>query len=301
MEEKIAELEEANRDYIQGLVEVDRRINIIIVKVGTTVDLSDCDGDIGKLLKKIDAVETCVDAKDWVSTLKDLVLKMKPDVENETTNEDEETVGIDRDMKSCKSLEDIINKFSVFEYSDLEGGVVNCLVCSRKVSVYRTELNNNFHSTPMSQSFRSLKTCLKFHLKTEDHVKASTEARAVEKQDEKEELRNRRIGLILGTLAYYLLKLGRPHTDFVVLVAILAKCGVDVGELNHSKEFVAAWKLSCAEVIQRRLRKFFSTRLPQTGQLPPVKVILPSISRLPTGFNSHEEEFNVSTDNLSVF
>ena len=52
---------------------------------------------------------------------------------------------------------------------------------------------------------------------------------------------------------------------------ILSAAGVDVGDLNHSPEFVANWGPVCASVIEMKLKTFLGTPLLQTGHRPPVK------------------------------
>ena len=68
------------------------------------------------------------------------------------------------------------------------------------------------------------------------------------------------------------MKLGRPYTDYTLLVDLLAKAGVEVGDLNHSRDFISRWGPKCGEVIKQRVQNFFKTRLPQTGRLPHAKV-----------------------------
>ena len=46
---------------------------------------------------------------------------------------------------------------------------------------------------------------------------------------------------------------------------------MDVGDLNHSTEFVAQWGPECAGVIQNRLKCYLGKALQQTGYRPPVK------------------------------
>ena len=83
--------------------------------------------------------------------------------------------------------------------------------------------------------------------------------------------RERKIGQVLGCVAYYLLKRGRPNCDFTTIVSILAAAGVDMGDINHSEKFAARRGPVCASVIKSRLQQYLRTPLPQTGHKPPVK------------------------------
>lgn len=90
--------------------------------------------------------------------------------------------------------------------------------------------------------------------------------------DARQDERERRVNAVLGHVAYFQLKLGRPYTDFTLLVDLLAKAGVHVGDLNHCQKFIPKWASTCSEIVKQRLQNFFKTPLPQTGRLPHVKV-----------------------------
>ena len=51
----------------------------------------------------------------------------------------------------------------------------------------------------------------------------------------------------------------------------MSVAGVDVGALNHSKEFVANWAPVCAKEIQNKLQNYLGTAMVQTGHKPPCK------------------------------
>ena len=73
--------------------------------------------------------------------------------------------------------------------------------------------------------------------------------RAQEKIKEKRMSREKKISLVLGDVAFYILKHGRPYTDFSLILNILSRAGVDIGDLNHSTSFVSNWAQVCAEVV----------------------------------------------------
>ena len=91
------------------------------------------------------------------------------------------------------------------------------------------------------------------------------------KKQEKLVSREKKIGSLLGTIVYYLKKLGRPDTDFPIIVSMLSKAGVDCGDINHSARFPAKWAPVCADDIQGRLKGFLAKPLVQTGYRPKVK------------------------------
>ena len=83
----------------------------------------------------------------------------------------------------------------------------------------------------------------------------------------------KKISLVLGDVAFYILKDVRPYTDFSLIINILSRAGVDIGDLNHSTSFVSNWAPVCAEVVDRQLKDFLVAPMIQTGQRPPVKIL----------------------------
>ena len=54
---------------------------------------------------------------------------------------------------------------------------------------------------------------------------------------------------------------------------MLHKCGVDVGDINHSYKFLQKFLESVAEVVKDNVKDYLKKPLPQTGFAPPVKVL----------------------------
>ena len=66
---------------------------------------------------------------------------------------------------------------------------------------------------------------------------------------------------------------GTAQSLYPVDVAMLAKEGVDIGELNHSRQYCAKLGECLGEVVQARVIDFLSFPLVQTGLQPPVTVV----------------------------
>ena len=164
----------------------------------------------------------------------------------------------------------IENKFQEFKYI-LEEEKFKCEVCDKGVATYEAFLEDDFTGKVQSQKFRNVKRTLKVHLGSDGHQGVLKEAEAQKKLHEKIISREKKIGRVLGSVAYYLLKLGRPNLDFPILVNILASAGVDVGDINHSSEFVPHWGAVCATEIEGKIKSYLNTALVQTGHRPPVK------------------------------
>ena len=180
---------------------------------------------------------------------------------------------------SCHSVNDLAAKFQEFEYDAGIGGFV-CCVCNSQgseikssVFTYDCDLESDFTNKVQSKKFGNLKTNLKNHLKTMAHIKALEEATNKANIEYKEDSRNKAVALKICRMAYYLLKAGRPDTDFTTLIYLHSVNGCDVGDINHSFNFVPQFLKHVAQVIEDRLKRFLCTRTVQTGFKPPVKIV----------------------------
>ena len=180
---------------------------------------------------------------------------------------------------SCHSVSDITSKCQEFEYSsDLNGFF--CSVCTSQeagsntsVFKYECDLESDFTDQMQSKKFGSLNTHLKNHLKTQTHIKAMTEATNIANMEYKEDTRNKAVALKIGRIAYFLIKNGRPDTDFTTLIYLHSSNGSNVGDINHSYSFPPEFLKHVAQVVQDRLKTFLGSRLVQTGHKPPAKIV----------------------------
>ena len=99
------------------------------------------------------------------------------------------------------------------------------------------------------------------------------DAASAENLKNKEERRERSVGMKIGKTCYYLFKKGRPDTDFPDLLLLQSMNELDVGEINHSEQFPAKFLPYVAEEVEHRLNSFLHNRLEQTGFRPVGKVI----------------------------
>ena len=134
-------------------------------------------------------------------------------------------------FRKCFSIKDIENKFQEFCYSS-EDQKMKCGVCDSLVVSYETQ-DDDFSGRVQPNKFKNLKKILRKHFVRKSHLEVLKNAEAKEKLEEKIIGRERKICKVLGLVSYYLLKMGRPNTDFPTLVSILASCGVDVGDLKQ--------------------------------------------------------------------
>ena len=177
---------------------------------------------------------------------------------------------------SCHSVTDITNKFQEFEYDAELGGFV-CCVCNTQhqnfVFSYKSELETDFTNKTQSREFSNLKKSLNRHLQTMAHKNSLEVITNKANIEYKEDSRNKAVALKICRIAYFLLKNGRPDTDFTTLIYLHSANGCDIGDINHSYNFPPLFLKHVARVIEDLLKNHLNTRLPQTGHKPPLKVV----------------------------
>ena len=134
-------------------------------------------------------------------------------------------------------------------------------------------MEQDFHDQNLSVKFKSLKTHLFRHLESATHQSKVKEDIAKDVLLVKKEKREKKVGLTLGRIVYHIIYKGRPDSDFTSLVYLPAAGGSDVGDINHSFNFVTKLLPHLAEAVRRRLKMMFGTRLVATGCLPPVALM----------------------------
>ena len=145
-----------------------------------------------------------------------------------------------------------------------------CQVC-KQTFTYDVSLEQG---RKQSASLSHLKENLKLHLfNSATHKAALDNNEAKDKLEKKEGARNETIGMTLGRTAFYLLSNGRPSSDFPQLLSMQHSNGADIGDINHSVDFISNMAKSFSNVITNRVQDHLSSRLKQTGCLPPCKVV----------------------------
>ena len=190
-------------------------------------------------------------------------------------------------LLTCRSIHSIVKLFPELEYVE-EDGCLYCRICcpgmsgnqpaSRGATVLGTfnyDPNNGLAfsmNETLPLQFRHLKSHLKDHLKDQGH-KANVETK--QKQDEdrvKFQFRNQSIGMRLARFCYTGYKKGRSYADYEDEILQAVKNGLDVGDINHSKDFPMQFRPFVAAEIHSRTTSFMITRSKKTGLLPPLNI-----------------------------
>ena len=122
-----------------------------------------------------------------------------------------------------------------------------------------------------SQKLRNLTKLLRQHIKLESHQeKIESGVIAVSKLTE----RNREMGRrLLGTLSHFLYYNDLPFTLYESFLPWFTLNSIDMGQLNHSREFIRNFVASVHKVLINRLKIFLQKPLPCTGKTPPIAIL----------------------------
>ena len=88
----------------------------------------------------------------------------------------------------------------------------------------------------------------------------------------KHETRQYAIGMRIARLCYSIYKDGSSNRSFEREILKAALNGVDVGGINHSKDFPVKYRQFVAAEVYQNLLKFLNTRMEQAGFKPPINV-----------------------------
>ena len=186
----------------------------------------------------------------------------------------------------CKDIHDILAYFPEMELIR-EDLTIICRVCIPKnttlscptgsalpAGMFSVRESMDKRDTDiMSRAFRNLKISISRHLKRDAHKDAISQNENTTIKMKNESNRNNAIALRVGCACYKIYYRGRPYTDYEDQVFLLHKCGVDVGDINHSYKFPQKFLESVAEVVKDNVKCYLKNPLPQTGFAPPVKVL----------------------------
>jgi galactitol-specific phosphotransferase system IIB component len=234
------------------------KVNTILKKIGAEVDVSHCEGDsYQELSRKLDVIEKFVDVNEGLRKIESL----KKVYENCCTApsllpgvSDIKEDDLVEAFRKCFSIKDIKNKFQEFCYSSKDQKM-KCGVCDSLVATYKADQDDDFSVRVQSEKFKDLKKILRIHLVTKGHLEILKNAEAKEKLEKKIIGRERKICKVLGLVSYYLLKMGRPNTDFPTLVSILAACGVDVGGPETRGKYFSLFKTFFKQICKKLVVK----------------------------------------------
>ncbi len=124
----------------------------------------------------------------------------------------------------------------------------------------------------LTKSFTNLKKKIKTHLVNKTHTVNWGAWKEREEEIIRLGSRNYQVGMRIARICYFLFKTGGSERDFEIEVLRKINDGIDMGDLNHSHNFPPKFRPYIAKEIHRRMSTFLTSRMVQTGHLPPVNV-----------------------------
>lgn len=177
-------------------------------------------------------------------------------------------------MQCDNVLANLTNTRSIGEIVELGFAYNNsCFTCDLCKSdfLYHSEDGIEFEKDQkLPKSFSNLKSHIKKHILSHSHVNKQHEKVLEETSSEKSKTRLHDIGMKVGRVAYNVCFSGMSFQSFETQILLQNLNGVDIGDINHSKDFVKKLLPEFAKHIKGRVKKFITTTLPQTGHLPAV-------------------------------
>ena len=162
-------------------------------------------------------------------------------------------------LKDAKCLKQVIELLDdVFELN-FEQSELHCVVCfqaSSRNGCFNVEDVEWERDTVQSQKFRNMTKLLRKHVKSNSHQDKIKAAAVTNLVVARRGDRNREMGRRLGTLAYFLYYNDLPFALYESLLLWFTLNNIDVGEINHSREFVRLFVDSVHALLIDRLKTF---------------------------------------------
>ena len=178
----------------------------------------------------------------------------------------------------CKTLEDILKHFTELSYNE-EEQLVKCDVCCSNTrkggsvpGIFKYEKPPSSDKDTQRKKFKNLKAHLKAHFENKTHNDNIEEKEKSEEEERKFQSRCHQVGLRIARLCYDGYKSGSSSRAFESEVMKAVLNDTDLGDLNHSRRFLEKFRSFVASEVKKRTAGFLSTRLPQTGFLPPLNI-----------------------------
>ncbi|XP_078495192.1 uncharacterized protein LOC108950546 [Ciona intestinalis] len=114
---------------------------------------------------------------------------------------------------------------------------------------------------------------MKEHVLKEKHQQACKKVEALEAKQILTGKRSQKVGHLLSSLAYQGFLEGDTFSSFERKVTVLQCAKVDVGDVNHGREFPTRLLPHVVTVLQSQLKKYIETPLPCTGRRMPFSIV----------------------------
>ena len=260
-----------SEEEVIAVHKVNKKLELVLEKLNIEVDMSSCVSQEEEMDKCIEVLEKSAVVKQQMKKLTEAMHDLKLTAGEEAEPESAKIPIKDWSMKESTSMRELTEAAPEYCY-EADKGCVVCQICDEKF-LYEKDLKTSFTGENLSQKFSSLKRNLRRHLTKPRHLSKVKEEQIKEEQWEREESRNKAVGMRIGRLVYFIVFNARADTDLPILIYMLQKAGTDVGDINHSKILVSKLLPFIAKAVEDRVHRLLSTPMVATGCLPPVNMM----------------------------
>ena len=189
-------------------------------------------------------------------------------------------------LRDCRTVKDILETFEELVFEE-ETETVLCELCyvdkeskgannpgqfAVNMEDDDIHVNEEDEHTKQTRKFLNLKGSIRKHFKTIPHNKNWEAWKAAD--DEKKAIvkRSYDVGMRIARICYVEYKEGnsKRHFETEILKAVLN--GVDMGDINHSDQFVRKFRPFVRREIHEKTKQFLNSRLEQTGFYPAMNI-----------------------------
>lgn len=226
-------------------------------------------------LQRIESALECLNKK---------IDNLKVSESGQTTNK-QQMNNIEQQIKNVRTAKSIKKIFEACPDIVQADNQLKCRLCSEdnkciESGTFSYDFSNgiDFEHKHQPRVFLNLKSHIVRHLETLSHLKATNLEKQREKENQQVVFRNEQIGKRLGRAAYKSMKKGGSYTDYEEQVCVMEADKIDVGNLNHSRKFVADLEKDVYTVLLARTKEVLNMNLFASGRPTPLSVIADKVT-----------------------
>ena len=178
------------------------------------------------------------------------------------------------DLRRCVDVDHSFSTFPFLGFDDEEGEMIKCEFCP-------TVLIRSYTSRDRSsQRFGNTKSMILTHLLSHGHMNKVKEDFNKKEEEKQTLMKDEKAGKVVFETVYGGMKQGYSFSNINCELCLLARNGVEVGNINHSEGTLDKIKTVIARVLRSKVRGKLSQPLTCTKQLGPVSELFDKMTHL---------------------
>ena len=179
-------------------------------------------------------------------------------------------------ITACRSLNDFDVLLDDTFRLDREKEMIICLCCEKADSSKHRGMDTSEVEweklASKSRKLRNLQSHLVLHINSESHLKHVLHQQEAVEEEKRKQNKNLEVGRKLGSLAYFIFFNKLPFSFYEKIVPWMALVKIDIGQINHSEQFIRRLLEPCFTELKKRLQRHLNQVLPCTDQLRPLNI-----------------------------